>query len=65
LIHRRQQASILDTHSFRSTGCDTVHYLAVAKVRAQKSDMVLVLAARPGTSGYAFVYYGLTIMRAI
>jgi hypothetical protein len=33
LIDRRWNSSILDVRSFRGAGCDTDHYLVVAKVR--------------------------------
>ena len=32
-IDRRWHSSILDVQSFRGAGCDTDHYLVVAKVR--------------------------------
>jgi len=48
LIDRRWHSSILDVHSFWRAGCETDHYLVVAKVRgraavnkqaAEKSDV--------------------------
>jgi len=33
LIDRRWNSSILDVRSFRGAGCDTDHYLVIAKVR--------------------------------
>jgi hypothetical protein len=33
LIDRRRNSSILDVRSFRTTDCDTDHYLVVAKIR--------------------------------
>jgi hypothetical protein len=33
LVDRLQHSSLLDVWSFRAAGCDTDHYLVVAKVR--------------------------------
>jgi hypothetical protein len=33
LIHRRRHSIVLDVRSFRAAGCDTEHYLVVAKLR--------------------------------
>ena len=33
MIDRRWHSSVLDVLSFRGAGCDTDHYLVVAKVR--------------------------------
>jgi hypothetical protein len=33
LIYRRRHSNILNVRSFRGAGCDTDHYLVVAKVR--------------------------------
>ena len=47
LIHRRWRSSIIDIRNFRGDGCDTDHFLVMAKVRerlavrkkgAQKSE---------------------------
>jgi hypothetical protein len=44
MIRRRRHSSILDVRYFRGAGCDTDHYLAVAKVR--ESLAVSKLAAQ-------------------
>jgi hypothetical protein len=33
LVDRRWHSSVFDVQSFRGAGCDTDHYLVVAKVR--------------------------------
>jgi hypothetical protein len=33
LVKRRRHSSVLDVRSFRAAGCETDHYLVVAKIR--------------------------------
>jgi hypothetical protein len=37
LIDKRRHSNILDVRSFRGAGCDTDHYLVVAKLRERMS----------------------------